>query len=245
MRVSLQLQHQNSIPQASANPLQPGLITDFEVWNNWIRGKQTWGTFAQSQEQVHAGHFSGKFVYTFPALPNNYITYQHPSPIAGQPSALQIWVYGDGTGNFLNAWVQDASGQLWQFTFGQIKHKGWQQMIAPLDVNRGWPNQRISGHANSTKLVYPLGFYGLVVDGWNEQVTSKGTIFVDDLFSVNVASTTPTPVSTPSPANASQATTNTPQYKSSVSFRADDFTLDAVINVRYSVGTPSMCKRPI
>ena len=88
---------------------RPGLITDFETWGTWTRGEENWGTFTQSEEQVSGGSYSGKFTYNFPVDPNNYLVYRQTIPIAGQPTALKIMVYGDGSGNFLNTWVQDAN----------------------------------------------------------------------------------------------------------------------------------------
>ena len=104
----------------------------------------------------------------------------------------------------LNAWVQDANNQLWQFTFGRILHTGWQQMVAVLDVSRGWPNQAVGGTPTTAAPVYPLRFYALVLDGYPEDTPLQGAIYVDDLFAGNAAVITPTPTTAPTPTAARQ-----------------------------------------
>ena len=190
-------------PTRTPLPSRPGLIADFETWGNWTRGNEAWGTFAQSQEQAAAGSSSGKFTYNFPAVPNNYLVYRRTLPIAGQPAALQIMVFGDGSGNFLNAWVQDANDQVWQFTFGQIQHTGWQKMVAPLDLSRGWPNQAVGGSASTAGPEYPLRFYALVLDGHREDAPLEGVIYVDELAAGDAAAggaAAPAPTATSAPA---------------------------------------------
>jgi hypothetical protein len=202
-------------PPPVLKPSRPGLIADFEVWGRWTRGVEKWGTFVQSKEQVYAGSYAGKFAYDFPSgVQNNYVVYRQNFPITGSPSALQAWVYGDGSTNYLNAWVQDASGQLWQFTFGRINHTGWQQMVAPLDLSAGWPNGPID-NPNAKEIAHPIKFSTLVLDGWREDIALKGTVYIDELFAVYGA--LPTSPSGPSPQacpikidfNADSATLNT------------------------------------
>jgi hypothetical protein len=76
------------------------------------------------------------------------------------------------------AWVEDATGQVWQFSFGQIKHTGWRQMTAPLDTSLGWPVQRISG--GGATLTYPLQLQALVLD-YPTDNAATGAVYLDDL----------------------------------------------------------------
>src|SRR5690606_23663777 len=108
--------------QAAATPAAPvagaAMVTDFESFGTWRRGDETWGDFVQSGEQVYAGSYSGKLTYDFPAnIPGdrNYVVFLRTIPIAGTPDRLEMQVYGDGSGSFLNVWVKDATGQVWQF----------------------------------------------------------------------------------------------------------------------------------
>lgn len=168
----------NSRSSASA-----GLLTDLEVWGRWARGDEPWGTFAQSSERQVSGRFAGKLAYEFPADPKNYVVFRRVLPINGRPSALRLQVYGDDSTHFLNAWIQDANGQLWQFTFGRINHSSWQTMLAPFDLSLGWPNQAV-GTAKTSAPVYPLRFYAFVLDGYASDRTFQGSIYLDDLEAV-------------------------------------------------------------
>ena len=158
-------------------------MTDFENWGVWKRGDEPWGAFAQSAEQHVSGKFAGKLTYNFPADPKNYVVFRRLLPISGEPAALRLQVYGDSSTHFLNAWVQDANGQLWQFSFGRINHSGWQTMLAPFDLSQGWPNQAV-GTAKTSAPVYPLRFYAFVLDGYASDRTFQGTIYLDDLEAV-------------------------------------------------------------
>ena len=173
-------------PAVSASAVQPstrpGYITDFENWGKWVPGDQKYGTFSQSAEQVHTGNFAGKFTYGLPATQDNFQLFKPSTPIRidSQATALQIWVYGDGSNNWLNAWISTASGQIWQRTFGRINHTGWLQMTARLGDDAPWPNAVVFGNKDATKMAYPVSFYALVLDA-DDGKAATGTVFVDDL----------------------------------------------------------------
>jgi eukaryotic-like serine/threonine-protein kinase len=160
----------------------PGVVLDLESDTAWRRGTQPYGDLSRVTDPVHAGAYSAQLAYNFPAVKDNFVVFQArpPLPIAGQPATLYAWVYGDGSGHMLNAWLQDGSGQVRQYTFGPIKHQGWQQMAAPLDDAAGWPNVHISG-PDSGKLSFPIAFSALVLDAVPDYTASKGTIYIDDL----------------------------------------------------------------
>jgi TolB protein len=171
-------------------------LTGFERWGDWRRGNEAWGTFTQSAEQSTAGQYAGKFIYDFPTVDNNYVVFRQSINISMHPDALRIQVYGDGATHFLNAWVQDANNQLWQFTFGRINHTGWQTMWAPLDLSLGWPNQAI-GNTRATELAYPVRLAALVLDGHTSEQAFQGVIYVDDLEAVTFADSPNYSVSNP------------------------------------------------
>jgi hypothetical protein len=162
--------------------LAPGVITDFEAFGTWARGNEPYGTFTQSKEQVHGGQAAAKLAYDFAAVQNNYVVFQaRPAiAIAGEPTAITLWVYGDNSGHFINAWVSDSQGEVRQFTFGQIRHTGWQAMTAKLDVTAPWPQGQIS-RAGNGRLDYPVSLYAFVLDGVPDGTASAGTIYLDDL----------------------------------------------------------------
>jgi hypothetical protein len=172
---------------APAAPAVPGLITGFEQWGVWKRGDQAYGTFAQSTQEAHSGSASGRLDYNFPAVNDNYVVFASRPPLAipGTPTALSIWVLGDGSGHFLNVWVQDSQGEVRQFPFGTITGAGsWQQLTASLDTTAAWPQTHISG-ADNGKLDYPIKLYALVLDGVPDGVASRGTIYLDDIKAVS------------------------------------------------------------
>jgi hypothetical protein len=115
--------------------------------------------------------------------------------LAGRPNAISAWVYGDGSGHFLNVWLKDANGQSWQMSFGQVKHTGWQEMTAFLDPGQPWPSAHISG-PNNGAIDYPISFQAIVLDDAPDNYSGSGTIYVDDLNSQEGAvPPTPTPAS--------------------------------------------------
>jgi uncharacterized membrane protein len=179
----------SAVPASPTPPASPGagqasLVTDFESFGAWQRGDEAWGTFTQSAEQKQSGQYAGKFGFDFPnGEANNYVVFRRTIPIKGQPAALRMQVLGDGSTHFLNTWVQDAKGQLWQFSFGRINHQGWQAMEAPLDPSLGWPNQAI-GHS-ATSIAYPIKLYALVLDGYTSDQAFTGSIYVDDLEAIS------------------------------------------------------------
>jgi len=167
-------------PPPPARPATCGLLTDFEQFGRWRRGDEPYGTFEQSSEQIHSGNFSGKLTYTFPTAGNDYVVFQRNIAMGGQGTALSAWVYGDGSGHYLNAWVKDAQGEAWSFTFGPVRHVGWQQMVAPFNTVGAWPNGHVSGPANGA-LDYPIDFQGFVLDDNPDTFVGSGAIYIDDL----------------------------------------------------------------
>jgi hypothetical protein len=230
-----------AVPQssrASAQPAAPpaasGPLIDFETWGTWRQGDETWGTMVQSSAEKHSGAHSAQMTYSFLATAGekSYVVYEKKPPvlIPGEATALTMWVNGDGSGNSLNVWIQDANSQLWQFTFGPINHTGWQPMVAQLDqqlVRDGkWPNQAI-GNPNATSIAYPIRFYALVLDGVDAR-DSSGTLYFDDLSAGSSPVAEPPAQSTavPAAAAATPTPTSTPtQGPASIWFRADPETI--------------------
>lgn len=162
---------------AGASPL----ITDFESFGAWRRGDESWGEFRQSSAHIYAGSYAAELRYDFPAnVPGdrNYVVFLRSIPIAGEPDALEMQVYGDGSGSLLNVWVKDAAGQVWQFSFGTIDHTGWKRLFAPLDPTLEWPVQPIGG--NATTLRYPISLNALVLD-YPTNNAAAGSIYLDNL----------------------------------------------------------------
>lgn len=157
-----------------------GLPNGFETFGVWVRGDEDNGTFTQSTERVHGGSFAGKLSYDFRTGDNDYVVFLQLNSISGTPNTLQIWVYGDGAGHFLNAWILDGAGETWQVPLGRITHTGWQQMTGYIVTGQDWPWGHISGPSND-KIDYPITFRAFVLDDLNNSYTGSGVIYLDDL----------------------------------------------------------------
>ncbi|MGC8667979.1 MAG: cellulase family glycosylhydrolase [Chthonomonadales bacterium] len=94
--------------------------------------------------------------------------------ISGQPLALLLWVYGDGSGNLARLRFTDASGQTFQPDGGAINFKGWKLLSFPLQGSTGghW------GGADDGVIHYPIHFDTLfLVDSARGQETG-GTLYL-------------------------------------------------------------------
>jgi serine/threonine protein kinase len=201
-------------PRATASPTtgptrEPGVIADFETFGTWRRGDEPNGTFTQSAAQSHQGSYSGMLAYDFDTVENDYVVFQQRQAISGQPTELTAWVYGDGSGHFLNLWVEENGGQVWQVPLGRVTHTGWQQMVGTLDASQDWPWTHISGPDNG-QIDFPVSFEAIVLDDNPDEFSGQGTLYIDDLRASTESSSgtggsssqTPTPRPTTAPATA-------------------------------------------
>ncbi len=181
---------------------KPGQLFDFEQAFSWRIGDQPYGSLEQSNAQSHDGAYSAKLTYDIPGVSNAFVVFLNDVQLPGQPTGLLAWVYGDGSGHFLNTWIGDANGQVRQYTFGRVFHAGWQQMIAWFDDTRPWPNTYISGPDNG-KLSYPITFKALVLDAAPHGTATKGAIYIDEV--TLTTQSVPASGATPIPAAAATA----------------------------------------
>ena len=101
----------------------PGVVLNFENFGNWKIGDEKNGTLTPSSEQAHSGQASARLAYQFPASAKNYVVFRRVPPAPRYPAgpqSLKLWVYGDGSGHFLNVWIRDSQAELRSFTFGQV-----------------------------------------------------------------------------------------------------------------------------
>jgi hypothetical protein len=174
------------LPPTEPPSFGPGVFQDFETQSTWKRGDQKWGEFNRSAVQAHGGSYSGELTYDFPDVEDDYVVFLQTRRLSGQPNAITAWVYGDNSGNYLNVWIQDAAGEVWQMPFGRIQHNGWGQMTALLDPFGEWPVDHIEGREDGA-INYPISFDALVVDHILG-AASRGTIYIDDLASQEAVS---------------------------------------------------------
>jgi formylglycine-generating enzyme required for sulfatase activity len=168
-----------SPPDATATP-SAAVIADFESFGTWRRGDEPNGTFTQTTEQVHGGQYAAKLAYSFASAGNDYVVFLQDHSLAGTPTNISAWVFGNGAGHFLNVWVRDVQGETWQSTFGQVQHTGWQQMTALIQAGQAWPWSHIDGPSNGV-VDYPITFRGLVLDDVPDSCACSGVIYIDDI----------------------------------------------------------------
>ncbi|MBN1250171.1 MAG: hypothetical protein JXC32_21080 [Anaerolineae bacterium] len=182
----------------------------FETWGTWRRGDEPYGELTQTQEQVKGGQYAAKLVYQFPAVANDYVVFTQSRAVSGQPDTFSAWVYGDGSGQYLNLWIRDAQGEIWSVHLGTVGTAGWRQMVGRLAAGLPWPSGHIGGPDNGI-VDYPVQFYALVLDRPAAN-PAQGTIYVDEIGASTQGSSAlptvgPTTVSTtasptPSPTTA-------------------------------------------
>jgi hypothetical protein len=102
------------------------MLEDFQVARTWLRGSEPYGELRRAIDDPDSNAYDGELSYDFAAVPNNYVVFQAqpPIPISGEPEAITAWVYGDGSGHYLNVWVRGSDGEVRAYTFGQITHEG-------------------------------------------------------------------------------------------------------------------------
>ena len=97
--------------QPSLQPAPLGVFQDFEQPAAWQRGDEANGELSRVTTQVHSGSYAGRLSYNFPSTGNDYVVFSQSRPLAGNPNAISIWVYGDNSGHYLNLWLKDARGK--------------------------------------------------------------------------------------------------------------------------------------
>ena len=179
------------LPTSPSSAASNALI-NFEQWRTWRRGDQPYGDLTQTSEQVKTGQYAARLTYRFPAVQDDFVVFIHTIALAGKPNTLGAWVYGDSSGNYLNAWIKDAQGEIWSVHLGTVGAAGWRQMTGSIDATLSWPSGHVSGPENGI-IDYPISFYALVLDRVGNGASS-GTIYIDDISAWQGA---PRPTSTP------------------------------------------------
>ncbi|MEW5987378.1 MAG: flagellar filament outer layer protein FlaA, partial [Chloroflexota bacterium] len=167
----------------TATPIAPGpgsLPLTFEAFGIWRRGDQPNGTFTQTTEKAHSGASSAMFSYDFSTADNDFVVFLQSNAVSGSPNTLQLWVYGDASGHYLNVWIEDSNGQTWQVPLGRVLHTDWQQMTGHIAVGQEWPWTHIGGPDNG-QVDYPILFRAFVLDDRTNDYVGQGTIYLDDL----------------------------------------------------------------
>lgn len=160
-------------------------LIDFERPGFWKRGDQPNGTLTPTADVVRSGSGAARLSYRFATPGNDYVVFtrDRPTPIPGQPDALGLWVYGDGSGHALRVWLRDADGELLQYTLGGVGVAGWRMLKAPLDAPVQ-PWDRIS-QGGDGRLDFPASVAAIVLDDAPDSAIGSGTIYLDDLTAIS------------------------------------------------------------
>ncbi len=171
-----------------------GLPYDFDNFGTWMRGDQDNGSLTvtddpPSNPKLYAddeAFNAAELEYFFPGEENDFVVFLQNNRISGSPDGLRLWVYGDESGHFLNAWILDAKGQTWQIPFGRVEHAGWLEMEASMNTAQEWPFTHISG-TDDGEVNYPISFRAFVLDDYEDSDSGEGVIYLDQLTAVDLS----------------------------------------------------------
>lgn len=168
----------------TATPTPQGQLDGFDGASGWT-SDINWGSLAVTTEPGRNGKVA-RITYNLPATSNAnsnpflYLTRTSPISVNGTPSSVTLWVFGDSSGHYLNLRVMDSANEEYQFTFGQIRHQGWQRMTAQLDPTLPWPNHLVRDLNSTRQPTFPIRITGIILDPAGEGASS-GTIYLDEL----------------------------------------------------------------
>ena len=162
-------------------------VQDFEQPATWTRSTNAEGSFVVSSEQAHGGTSSGKLQYHFGGA-SQAVDFAPPQtvPLPGNPTRLGLWVRGDGSGNYLSAWLRDRNGALFKVRLGAVTaaSDGWRYFEAPIDgFYFDW--EKAGNIDASGKPQYPVSFVSFRLENTPDEPAGSGTIYIDDLQSWN------------------------------------------------------------
>jgi hypothetical protein len=169
------------------DPFTRTSVLDFEALGAWRRGDQPNGRLSATAAIRHSGSGAARLDYHFTTRDNDYVVFQRARPVAipGQPYAVGLWVYGDGSGGKVKIWLRDAEDELLQYTLGTVGPAGWRLLQAPVGVPVG-PGDRLTPGGNG-RLDFPARLDAIVLDDATNHFAGDGSIYLDDLIAISGA----------------------------------------------------------
>jgi len=156
-------------------------LVSFDTLRGWRRTSQPNGSLRLSDAHPRGGGPSAELSYSFSTRQNDYVSFEReqPVPLPGQPYALGVWVYGDGSTHGVKVWLRDAEGELLQYVLGAAGPAGWHFISAPIG-GQVEPGNPLEGSGNG-RLDFPASLQAIVLDDMVDSFVGDGTIYLDDL----------------------------------------------------------------
>lgn len=156
-------------------------LLDFESFGAWKRTSQPNGTLEPTTIQVYHGQTAARIDYSFANPYNDYVVFERDTPVAipGKPYGIGVWVYGDGSGNTLRIWLQDAEGEVLQYSLGTVGGAGWHFRSTPIG-GLVEPGNIVTPGGNG-RIDFPVRFSAVVLDDTPDSFSGSGSIMLDDL----------------------------------------------------------------
>ncbi len=119
--------------------------------------------------QVHGGKSAVMLNYRFSQSTETqaaYTVFEKPIVLTGDPQTIRLWVYGDGSGNWLRARLKDSGGKEMAIDLAKtIDFTGWKQV-------EGYIPQNVK---------YPVSLERIYVAAVSSENTAEYTLYFDDL----------------------------------------------------------------
>jgi hypothetical protein len=159
------------------------VAVDFEGGGAWSRSMHGDGTLISTTERKHGGASTGKLSYNLPAQ-NMAVDFAPPAPVTlpGKPTRMGIWALGDGSGDYLSAWLRDKDGELFKVRLGAIMGEGdgWRYYESPIN-NYYFDWEKAGGSPANGTPDYPLTFVSFRLENTPDEPAGSGVIYLDDL----------------------------------------------------------------
>jgi polysaccharide biosynthesis protein PslG len=167
------------------DPFTRATVLNFETPGGWLRPSQPNGRISSTTATAHGGERATRLDYRFTTQENDYIVFQCAQRVAlpGQPYAIGLWVYGDGSGGSVKIWLRDATGETLQFTLGTVGPPGWRLLQVPVGVRVG-QGDRLTPDGDG-RLDFPVRLDAIVLDDAPDSFMGNGTIYFDDLIAIS------------------------------------------------------------
>ena len=167
-------------------------LEDFEGSSDFTDGSGSGITFQPSAQEVKLGRGAGRLDYILTedsGYTARWRSWNTLSQVKTPYTCLNLWVWGDGSGNQLDFLYSDGSGEELTMPITTLDFTGWQQVT--VEAGSGFAARGIQVSAGEP-VVYDDGFGNLITEYPN--TARAGTVYLDQLvasFGSTVDNTVP------------------------------------------------------